>query len=195
MLMQKLLSKLPFGKRIIKKKAAVKFNSSLQYIKTLRVIVEEGVYTIKELVELKNILDELPIDLKVLQSIDKSTKVSFYSLSSQNALEAVRKKQYYRETIANSNIVDLFLTDLPLNGWWSGEESVNFFISFMRDMLVKSINLEQPNINCDQYNKGIGVVTGEEEEFINSLLYRLLLSDFLSLITLLMENINVETSE
>lgn len=186
MFMQKLLSRLPFGERIVKRRKERIIKRNIQVIKDLAIKIDESVYGVKDLMRLEKSLNEVPLDHSVLLLIDKSTKVSFYSTSSYNALEAVRKKCYHRESVSNSNLVNLQQSVKSFNEWWSGTESIDYLLEFMGNMLKKSI-YKDGQVDHEQYLNNVAVVTIEEEEFLDSILFKVLFLDYISLMILIME--------
>lgn len=180
------LANLPVVKQINERLKEKRIFKALNSTNKLKYKIEESVYTEKDLREFKEDFDKISIDYSMLNMINGLTKISFYSTSSQEALETIRKKHYHRETIANYKGMNLDTRSISFNSWFSSEESIKFFISFYSSMLEKNIILEHSARNLNTIDKKL-TVSKEEENFINSILYRLLLCDFLSLLSLLLE--------
>lgn len=177
---------LPIVKQINKKLKEKRIYNTLISANTLKYKIEESNYTEKDLIDFKDNLKKIEIDYSILKIVNKLTKISFYSTSSQEALESIRKKHYHKETITKYKGVNLNPQLITFNSWFSSEESIKFFITFYTGILEKNILLEH-YISIDEKTRNNIQISKEEEKYINSILYRLLLCDFLSLLSLLLE--------
>lgn len=132
--------------------------------------------------DLIKVSDNVPESLSIELFSNKSMQVSFLSTTSQGLLEAVSKKYYNKQTIIRSHLISPCPTVLPLNEWWSNDESINFFLLFMKDMTEHQLAL---------YNDANAEVQLEKKEFLDTYLYRILISDYINLLKIVIMEVNI----
>lgn len=138
--------------------------------------------------EFERILNNPSISLENKFIVDKTTKVSFLTTTSQNALELINDKIYDQETLKRSPaLISFSQQERSYIYWESNRESILLLYSFMKDMIHKAYQLRTEIDNREIEHKAITV---EEEEFINSILFRYLCSDFIKLLIVYMEESN-----
>lgn len=182
-----LFTQIPFIKRVIENRKQKRLLSIIEELKLAKKTFEESCYGHKELVSLYDVINRVDINPLVLEDIDKTQLVTVYSTTSQNLLEAVRKGYFHKETINRSKIIHLETKTKPISSWLSNTESIGYLIEFTKTMLQKNIFIETATLSkSKQPTTEIPVVSSIEKEFIDSLLYRLVISDFLTVVQLIL---------
>lgn len=129
---------------------------------------------IKALVELLNNLPKIH-DKRLLK--DNTIKVSLFSKSSQSALELVLGNKTSKKEMEDSNKIWI---DLPqprsIYQWVSNDQSFFDFFEVISDLLHKTIIKESPS-----YSRESGLLTEYEIDVIDSLLFRYLIIDMITL--------------
>lgn len=153
----------------------------IDLIESMEVYYKEGNPNTLSLRNLLKVAAKVSASPSIESFKDKSIYVSFLSTTSQGLLDSVSKRYYTKQTIIRSYLIDTQSTVRPLNGWWSNDESIHYFLIFMRDMTENHL----------RYIEDDDAILGkEEEEFLNSYLYRLLSSDYIDLLKLLLKETN-----
>lgn len=133
-------------------------------------------------------------DLRTLQLElikDKTTKVSFHTKTSNSALELIDDNVYGYESLnASTTKYSSELIPRPFMYWESNDESILLFYSFMKEMIIKATLLYGTVDNSTLENNQI---SEEEKIFIDSILFRELCFDFISLLVFYLEESNEDT--
>ena len=145
----------------------------------------ENAFSYKEVFELfERILNNPSTDLSNKYLPNKSTKVSFLTKTSQNALDLIYRQLYDIESIRRSEYVSFTKPERRFIEWESNQQSIFLFYSFMKEMVHKAVILEGV---IELNTIGQNAITHDEELFINSILFRYLCSDLIQLLILYME--------
>lgn len=119
---------------------------------------------------------------------NKSTKVSFHTKTSLNALDLIYNGVYDIPSLkASTSSFSFYPKERAYIYWESNDDSILLFYNFMEDMINKAYQL-RTIINHNEINHKL--ITEEEELFINSSLFRYLCLDIISLLIILMEESN-----
>lgn len=134
-------------------------------------------FDIDKIEALVNLLNNLPEihDMRLLK--DNTIKVSLFTKSSQSALELVLSNKTSKQEMEDSKMIHL---DEPkpcsFYQWISNTQSFNDFFEVIFDLLHKTIIKES-----DSYSRESGLVTEYEIDVIDSLLFRYLIIDMITL--------------
>lgn len=140
---------------------------------------------------LKRILTDDRLAIQIERSRNKSTKVSFHTTTSQNALELVSRECYGYESLQLSNtFFSMEPKEKPFFYWESSEESISLLYTFMKRMVLKAVLTYEPIE--DKKLEG-NVITQTEIEFIDSLLFKYLCNDLITLLIFYLEESNETT--
>lgn len=173
MFFNKLLNMIPF----FRKRNVKKIRKELADIKN---DFADGFFNDKFIISLHNILNTGLIDFSGDLVDDSLNKITTYSKTSYNALALINKGDFKKTTLERSKLMYMNGETHYFSNWYSNEDSVNELISAMRRALqIHACQIKGLDMNSHEF---IGQYVSESDlEFIESLLYRLLLIDVVSL--------------
>lgn len=173
MFFNKLLNKIPF----FRKRNVNKIRRELVEIKNDFV---DGFFNDKYIISLHNILNTGLIEFSDALVNISLNRISTHTKTSASALAFVNKGDYKKTTIERSKVLAMSQETDFFSNWYSNEESVNELVSIMRRALqIHICQINNLDVNGHEF---IGQYVSESDlEFNESLLYRLLLNDLVSL--------------
>lgn len=172
-----------FNKFKFSKKTSLE--EDINNLKKLKYQMENYSYTSDLLEEIYNTLLKHSIKPSERVNVKRYIKVSFKSKTSLIGLQAVENKYYYKETISRSDWLNEDGVVKPFSNWDSGGEHNDVFYNLLLEGLKSEIILNKTIPLNELENNS---VTEEMHEFINSGLYKLLLSDLLEMVIFYLEN-------
>lgn len=176
--MFKFFNKFKFSKR-------TSLEEDINNLKKLKYQMENYSYTLDLLEDLYNTLLKRRIKPSERINVKRYVKVSFKSKTSLIALQAIENKYYYKETISRSDWLNEDGVIKPFSNWDSGDSHNDVFYNLLLESLKSEILLNK-DIPLNELENNS--VTEEMYEFINSGLYKLLLSDLLEMVIFYLEN-------
>lgn len=173
MFFNKLLNMIPF----FRKRNVKKIRKELVDIKN---DFADGFFNDKYIISLHNILNSGLIEFSGDLVNSSLNKIATYSKTSQGAVTLINKGDFKKTTLERSKLININENTDFFSNWYSHEESVNELISAMRRVLqIHVCQIKNLDVNGHEF---IGQYVSESDlEFIESLLYRLLLIDVTSL--------------
>lgn len=173
MFFNKLLNMIPF----FRKRNVEKIRKELVEIKN---DFADGFFNDNFIISLHNILNTGLIDFSGDLVDDSLGKITTYSKTSYNAVTLINKGDFKKTTLERSKLMYMNGETNYFSNWYSHEDSVNDLISAMRRSLqIHVCQIKGLDVNSHEF---IGQYVSESDlEFIESLLYRLLLIDVVSL--------------
>lgn len=173
MFFNKLLNMIPF----FRKRNIKKIRKELVDIKNDFV---DGFFNDKFIISLHNILNSGLIEFSGHLVDNSLGKISTYSKTSQNAVMLINKGDFKKTTLERSKLMNMNSNTDYFSNWYSHEDSVIELISAMRRALqIHTCQIKGLDMNSHEF---IGQYVSESDlELIESLLYRLLLIDVVSL--------------
>lgn len=173
MFFSKLLNKIPF----FRKRNIKKIQNELAEIKSDFV---DGFFNDKYIISLHNILNTGLIEFSEGLVHDTLNKITLYSKTSQSAVAFLAKGDFKKSSLERSKLVNINGETDYFSNWYSNEESVNDLISVMRRVLqIQVCQINDLDVNDHEFISEH--VSEKDLEFIESLLYRLLLVDTVNL--------------
>lgn len=157
-------------------------------------------------IKLAEILDDFDngafndIYIKALQSILKSPVIDFneefvlgdinpiktFSNSSNGLVSSITRREIKKSVMVKSGFVSLSQNTRSFSRWYSNKESVEEFVGLISMYLNKQVAMMEPIlVNGDKIIEV--VMTPEEDEFLDSLLYRLSLIDLVTVLDFYLE--------
>ena len=179
MFFKKLLAKIPFIRKRMIKSIRVKLTEILEdfdsgafndiYVKALQSILKSPVINFNE---------EL-----VLGSINP---IKTFSNSSAALVLSIEKKEVKKSVMVKNGSVALTQNTRSFSRWYSNKESIETFVGVISVYLEKQVMLMEPVlVNGDKVVEV--VMTPDEDEFLDSLLYRLALVDLVNIVDFYLE--------
>lgn len=160
-----------------------KIRASLEEIKK---DFREGFYNQVYVLTLHNILNSGYIKLDDEIVVNSIGKVELYTKSTTSALKLLEKEIYKKSSMERSNLLTMNLNEKYFTEWYSNEESVLSFIKIIGKYIEGEL-WENTPVEID-------LVDAVEERFqdinleiLDSLLYRYLLWDLVSILTFYVE--------
>lgn len=189
----KMLGKLPFVGRYLKYKEVQSFDFDIKELYLIRDSFKEAVSYEEIYDSLKRILSNPRTELQIELIRNKNAKVSFHSTTSQNALDLIDKEIFGAESLAVSHhLLSSTLVERPFIYWESSDQSILLFYSFMKSMVSKALLTYKTIDDKDLKNNQI---SEKEMLFINSILFRYLCFDFITLLVFYLEESNETTQQ
>ncbi|AEV89709.1 hypothetical protein OBP_272 [Pseudomonas phage OBP] len=181
MFFQKLLNKIPFFR-----------NRQIKKIKEDLVEIQrdfgEGFFNDRYIISLHNILNNSLMDFSDDLVSGSLNKFSSYTKSSMSALKLIDKPELKKTRLEKSNIVSLTKETDYFSAWYSNEESVREFIDKMSHYIVAQVWLATPNPDYEAQEKIDHYISELNNEVFDSLIYRLLLEDLVSIVSFYIES-------
>lgn len=180
MFLDKLLNKIPFfRKRRIKKMK--------EQLTAIRNDFKEGHYNDVYISSLHNILNSSLVSFSDDLVRTSLGSVEVYSKSSMGAFKLVKDPIISRPTLEKSNLIGFELKKKFVTEWYSNESSLVDFINIMKlCLLMQTKMLSDVDVNTHDEMSVIAAAVGPD--FLDSLLYRLLLSDLANITTFYIES-------
>lgn len=173
MFFNKLLNMIPF----FRKRNVKKIRKELVDIKN---DFADGFFNDKFIISLHNILNSGLIDFSGHLVNDSLSKVTTYSKTSQGAVTFINKGDFKKTSVERSKLISMTESTDFFSNWYSHEESVFDLISIMSRALQIHV-CQIKNLDVSGHELISQHVSESDLEFIESLLYRLLLIDVTSL--------------
>lgn len=180
MFLDKLLNKIPFfrNRRIKKLK---------EQLAAIEIDFKEGHYNDVYINTLHNILNNPLVSFSEDLIRLSLGSVEMFSKSSAGAAKLVNKPIISRPTLEKSTIISLEAKHKYVSEWYSNEQSLLEFIETMKlYLLLHSKVLQQVDVRTHEELNQIGVNTNPD--FLDSVLYRLLLTDLVNITTFYVES-------
>lgn len=180
MFFDKLLNKIPFfrNRRIKKIK---------EQLTVIRNDFKEGHFNDVYISSLHNILNSSLVSFSDDLVRTSLGSVEMFSKSSTGAAKLVNDPIISRPTLEKSNLIGMELKKKYVSEWYSNEDSLVDFVNVMKLYLLVHTKLMN-NLDIQTHNEisTVGAIT--EPDFLDSLLYRLLLSDLVNITTFYVES-------
>ncbi|EBY9763895.1 hypothetical protein D5W64_12350 [Salmonella enterica subsp. enterica serovar Saintpaul] len=180
MFFDKLLNKIPFfRKRRVKKMK--------EQLTAIRKDFKEGHYNDVYISSLHNILNSPLVSFSDDLVRTSLGSVEVYSKSSMGAFKLVNDPIISRPTLERSNLIGLELKKKFVTEWYSNESSLTDFVNIMKLYLLMHTKMFA-NVDVKTHNEMSVIAAAVEPDFLDSLLYRLLLSDLANITTFYIES-------
>lgn len=186
MFLDKLLNKIPF----IRKRRIAKLQKELSKINSGLI---NGVFLDKCIISLHNIVNN-PLVTFSDDFVSKSiSKIELYTKSSVSALRLLMEGQKTKSQLDNSKLIYVNKKNVFFSNWYSNEDSVSDFVNLLNLYLETQVRIIKSGSNgesgFDFQEKTDEVITDHLDiELYDSLLYRLLLEDLVSIVSFYLEN-------
>lgn len=182
MFFDKLLNKIPFFRnRHIKK-----IKRELEEIK---VDFADGFFNDKYIACLHNILNTSLIDFSEEFVEGSLSSISLHTNSSLGAVKLLEKGVTKKSVLERSPLISMTMSNDYFSDWYSNEYSVKEFVDSMKIYLnVQAIQAANPNADFNTQEKVDALLSSLNPDVLDSLLYRLLLSDLVNIITFYLES-------
>lgn len=181
MFFQKLLNKIPFFR-----------NRQIKKIKEDLVEIQrdfgEGFFNDRYIISLHNILNNSLLDFSDVLVQGTLNRFSSYTKSSMSALKLIEKPELKKTRLEKSTIISLVKETDYFSSWYSNEESVRMFIDRMGDYIRAQVWMMIPEPDFDTQEKIDNYISELDTEVFDSLIYRLLLEDLVSMISFYIES-------
>lgn len=175
-----ILSGLPVIRFFVRKAKIKKIHEEKNLVGKTRDKILYSSFTTHDISLLNDFLMTGSIIPNDIDRVPLTTPVSFYTQTVQQGLEGVRRKLYSKAEIQHCSTIHLVRETRPLAFWLSSNEAVNWFHVFMTDMIAKYVALETRDPSAKNLRE-------EEMIFLRSILFRLLLVDYLTFLMLILD--------
>lgn len=181
MFFQKLLNKIPFFR-----------NRQIKKIKEDLVEIQrdfgEGFFNDRYIISLHNILNNSLIDFSDVLVSGTLKKFTSYTKSSMSALRLIEKPELKKSKLEKSTIISLTKDTDYFSGWYSSEESVREFVDKMSHYILAQVWMAKTEPDYETQEKIDHYISELDIEVLDSLIYRLLLEDLVSIISFYIES-------
>ena len=179
MFFKKLLAKIPFIRKRMIKSIRVKLTEILEDF-------DSGAFNDIYVKALQSILKSPVIDFNEELVLGSLNPITTFSNSSAALVLSIEKKEVKKSVMVKNGSVALTQNTRVFSRWYSNKESVETFIGTISVYLEKQVMLMEPVlVNGDKVVEV--VLTPEEDEFLDSLLYRLALVDLVNIVDFYLE--------
>lgn len=180
MFLDKLLNKIPF----FRNRRIKKIKEQLVAIKN---DFKEGHFNDVYISSLHNILNNPLVSFSEELIRLSLGSVEMYSKSSSGASKLVSKPIISRPTLEKSTIISLEAKNKYVSEWYSNEQTLLEFVETMKlYLLIQCKMFHQVDTKTHEELNQLG--TGTDPDFLDSVLYRLLLSDLVNITTFYVES-------
>lgn len=180
MFLDKLMNKIPF----FRKRRINKIRKELDAIEK---DFADGFFNDKYIISLHNILNTGLIKFSDTFVGDSLNKISTYSKTSQSALKLIEKGVYKKSVIERSPLISMVKETVYFTDWYSNEDSVTELLQVL--LRASMINIAQNSeLGIDSHLAVSDYVSEKDNVFIESLLYRLLLEDLVTITKFYLES-------
>lgn len=180
MFFQKLLNKIPFFR-----------NRQIKKIKANLVEIKhdftEGHFNERYISGLHNILNSPLIDFSDDLVSSSLNDITMYSKTSSAALKLAQKPIISKATLGLSPLLGMTRTTGYFSEWYSNESSLLEFVDVMK-LYVQTHVWQMSDLDVNTEPKVAALFNSLDPDFLDSLLYRLLLEDIVSIITFYLES-------
>ena len=179
MFFEKLLSKIPFIRKLMIKSVRSKLAEILEDFDT-------GAFNDIYVKALQSILKSPVIDFNEELVLGSLNPITTFSNSSAALVLSIEKKEVKKSVMIKNGLVGATQNTRVFSRWYSNKESIKTFIGTISVYLEKQVMLMDPVlVNGDKVVEV--VLTPDEDEFLDSLLYRLALVDLVNIVDFYLE--------
>ena len=179
MFFKKLLAKIPFIRKRMIKSIRVKLTEILEDF-------DSGAFNDIYVKALQSILKSPVIDFNEELVLGSINPIKTFSNSSAALVLSIEKKEVKKSVMMKNGSVALTQNTRSFSRWYSNKESIETFVGVISVCLEKQVMLMEPVlVNGDKVVEV--VMTPDEDEFLDSLLYRLALVDLVNIIDFYLE--------
>lgn len=179
MFFEMLLSKIPFIRKRMIKSVRSKLAEILEDFDT-------GAFNDIYVKALQSILKSPVIDFNEELVLGSLNPITTFSNSSAALVLSIEKKEVKKSVMIKNGSVGTTQNTRVFSRWYSNKESIETFIGTISVYLEKQVMLMEPVlVNGDKVVEV--VLTPDEDEFLDSLLYRLALVDLVNIVDFYLE--------
>lgn len=183
MFFTKLLNKIPF----FRKRKVKKIKRDLALIKD---DFADGFFNDEYIISLHNILESSLIDFSDVLVANSTQRVELYTNTSLNAIKILEMGVTKKSNLERSPLITMIKEDDYFTNWYSNEESVLNFMGLMTSYTQAHVWTIELTNSPDFVKQEVvdKFISSLNPEILDSLLYRFLLEDLVTILIFYLEN-------
>lgn len=140
----------------------------------------QGSFTPEDITTLHNIVKSPVVQFKEETVLGVSDDIKFFTNTSMSALSALEKKDEIGLNFGKNGDITTSAIARPFTKWYSNQISVELFVSTLAPYIERQTLIEQRQV--DKAGNLLFPLTIDEEQFFESLIYRLLKLDMMEIV-------------